>query len=60
VPIDGSEYVPGVRVLRLADADAYRDVGMIWNSDRPLSRSARDFIAAAAAVEQRRTKNPVS
>ncbi|OBJ10776.1 LysR family transcriptional regulator [Mycobacterium colombiense] len=51
VPIDGSEYAPGVRVLRLADADAYRDVGMIWNSDRPLSRSARDFIAAAAAVE---------
>lgn len=52
VPIDGSEYAPGVRVLRLADADAYRDVGMIWNSDRPLSRSARDFIAAAAAVQQ--------
>jgi DNA-binding transcriptional LysR family regulator len=51
VPIDGSEYAPGVRVLRLADADAYRDVGMIWNSSRPLSRSARDFIAAAAAVE---------
>lgn len=55
VPIDGSEYAPGVRVLRLADADAYRDVGMVWNSDRPLSRSARDFIAAAAAVEHHPT-----
>ncbi|OBJ09313.1 LysR family transcriptional regulator [Mycobacterium sp. 1482292.6] len=60
VPIDGSEYAPGVRVLRLADADAYRDVGMIWNSDRPLSRSARDFIAAAAAVEHHSPKDPIS
>jgi DNA-binding transcriptional LysR family regulator len=51
MPIDGSDDAPGVRVLRLTDADAYRDVGMIWNSGRPLSRSGRDFIAAAAAVE---------
>ncbi len=49
-PIDGSEHVPGVSVLRLADADAYRDVGMIWDSARPLSRAARDFIAAAATA----------
>ena len=51
VPLDGSDHAPEVRVLRLADADAHRDVGMIWNSSRPLSRSARDFIATAAAVE---------
>ncbi|GAB4966218.1 LysR family transcriptional regulator [Mycobacterium avium subsp. hominissuis] len=50
VPIDGSSYPSGVSVKPLADADAYRDVGMIWDSGRPLSRSARDFIAAAAAV----------
>lgn len=50
VPIDGSDHAPGVSVLRLADADAYRDVGMIWNSGRPLSRPARDFIASAAAT----------
>jgi len=50
MPIDGSDYPLGVGVLRLADADAYRDVGMIWNSGRPLSRPARDFIASAAAV----------
>lgn len=49
VPIDGSEAAPGVGVLRLTDADAYRDVGMIWNSSRPLSRPARDFIASAQA-----------
>src|SRR5438270_7867662 len=53
MPIDGSDYGQGVTVLRLADADAYRDVGMIWNSARPLSRPARDFIAAAAAVHHR-------
>lgn len=46
-PIDGGEHAPGVRVLPLADADAYRDIGMIWDSARPLSRSARDFIASA-------------
>jgi LysR family transcriptional regulator, transcription activator of glutamate synthase operon len=50
MPIDGSEYTPGVVILRLTDADAYRDVGMIWNSGRPLSRAARDFIASAANV----------
>ncbi|AAS04759.1 LysR family transcriptional regulator [Mycobacterium avium subsp. paratuberculosis] len=50
VPIDGSSYPSGVSVKPLADADAYRDVGMIWDSGRPLPRSARDFIAAAAAV----------
>ncbi|WP_077078224.1 LysR family transcriptional regulator [Mycobacterium numidiamassiliense] len=50
MPIDGSEYTSGVVILRLADADAYRDVGMIWNSARPLSRAARDFIASAANV----------
>jgi LysR family transcriptional activator of glutamate synthase operon len=50
VPIDGNRDTPGVGVLRLADADAYRDVGMIWNSARPLSRPARDFIASAATV----------
>jgi DNA-binding transcriptional LysR family regulator len=49
-PIDGSEYAPGVSVLRLADADAYRDIGMIWDSARPLSRAARDFIASAATA----------
>jgi LysR family transcriptional regulator, transcription activator of glutamate synthase operon len=51
VPVDGSEYAPGMRMLQLADADAYRDVGMIWNSGRPLSRPARDFIAAAATIQ---------
>ncbi len=51
VPIDGSEDTPGVSILRLADSDAYRDVGMIWNSARPLSRPARDFIASAATVQ---------
>jgi DNA-binding transcriptional LysR family regulator len=51
MPIDGSEY--GVTTLRLTDADAYRDVGMIWNSARPLSRAARDFIASAANVDYR-------
>jgi LysR family transcriptional regulator, transcription activator of glutamate synthase operon len=52
MPIDGSEHAPGACVLPLADADAYRDVGLIWNSGRPLSRPARDFITAAAAVRQ--------
>jgi DNA-binding transcriptional LysR family regulator len=52
MPLDGSEHAPGLSVLPLADADAYRDVGLIWNSGRPLSRPARDFIAAAAAVGQ--------
>jgi LysR family transcriptional regulator, transcription activator of glutamate synthase operon len=51
MPIDGSDYAPGVSVLPLADADAYRDVGMIWNSGRPLSGTARDFIASAAALQ---------
>jgi LysR family transcriptional regulator, transcription activator of glutamate synthase operon len=50
MPIDGSEYTPGVVILRLTDVDAYRDVGMIWNSGRPLSRAARDFIASAANI----------
>jgi LysR family transcriptional activator of glutamate synthase operon len=50
MPIDGSEYTPGVVILRLTDADAYRDVGMIWSSGRPLSRAARDFIASAANI----------
>jgi DNA-binding transcriptional LysR family regulator len=49
-PIDDSEHAPGVSVLRLADADAYRDIGMIWDSARPLSRAARDFITSAATV----------
>ena len=49
-PIDGSEHAPGVSVLPLADADAYRDIGMIWDSARPLSRAARDFIASAATA----------
>jgi LysR family transcriptional activator of glutamate synthase operon len=49
-PIDGSEHAPGVSVLRLADADAYRDIGLIWDSGRPLSRAARDFIASAATT----------
>lgn len=47
-PIDGSEHAPGVSVLHLADADAYRDIGMVWDSGRPLSRAARDFVASAA------------
>jgi LysR family transcriptional regulator, transcription activator of glutamate synthase operon len=51
VPIDGSEDAPEVSILRLADADAYRDVGMIWNSARPLSRPARNFIASAATIQ---------
>ena len=51
MPIDGSEY--GVAILRLTDADAYRDVGMIWNSTRPLSRAVRDFIASAANIDYR-------
>jgi DNA-binding transcriptional LysR family regulator len=50
MPIDDSDHAPGVSVLPLADADAYRDVGMVWNSGRPLSRPARDFIASAAAL----------
>jgi LysR family transcriptional regulator, transcription activator of glutamate synthase operon len=50
MPIDGSDQAPGVSVLPLADADAYRDVGLIWNSGRPLSRPARDFIASAPAI----------
>jgi LysR family transcriptional regulator, transcription activator of glutamate synthase operon len=49
-PIDGSEHPPGASVLPLADADAYRDVGMIWDSARPLSRAARDFVASAATA----------
>jgi LysR family transcriptional activator of glutamate synthase operon len=49
-PIDGSESAAGVGVLHLADADAYRDVGMIWDSARPLSRAARDFVASTAPV----------
>jgi DNA-binding transcriptional LysR family regulator len=49
-PIDGSESAAGVGILHLADADAYRDVGMIWDSVRPLSRAARDFVAATAPV----------
>lgn len=49
MPLDGSEHAPDRRVLPLADADAYRDVGLIWNSARPLSRPARDFVATAAA-----------
>ncbi|BBY25235.1 LysR family transcriptional regulator [Mycobacterium stomatepiae] len=47
-PIDGSEHAPGVSVLHLADADAYRDIGLVWDSGRPLSRAARDFVASAA------------
>lgn len=49
VPIDGGDHAPGVSVLPLADTDAYRDVGLIWNSGRPLSRPARDFVASASA-----------
>jgi LysR family transcriptional regulator, transcription activator of glutamate synthase operon len=52
VPIDGGQSARGVVVLPLADTDAYRDVGMIWNSARPLSRPARNFIASAAAIQQ--------
>lgn len=48
VPLDDSE-APGVVVLPLAEADAYRDVGIIWNAGHPLSRSARSLIASAAA-----------
>jgi DNA-binding transcriptional LysR family regulator len=51
VPFDGGQY-PGVVTLPLADADAYRDVGLIWNSARPLSRPARDFIASAATAQR--------
>ena len=52
MPIDGGQYGPEVVMLLLADADAYRDVGMIWNSARPLSRPARDFIASAATLQR--------
>ncbi|BBX42533.1 putative transcriptional regulator [Mycobacterium simiae] len=52
-PIDGSEYAPGVSVVRLADSDAYRDIGLIWDSSRPLSRAARDFVASAMSVRDR-------
>jgi LysR family transcriptional regulator, transcription activator of glutamate synthase operon len=55
LPIDGGEYAPGVSVLRLADADAYRVVGMIWNSGRTLSRPARDFIASGVAIQKQGT-----
>jgi len=51
MPIDGSDYAPGVIILPLADSDAYRDVGLIWNSTRPLSRPARQFIESAAASQ---------
>jgi LysR family transcriptional regulator, transcription activator of glutamate synthase operon len=51
MPIDGSDYAPGVIILPLADSDAYRDVGLIWNSARPLSRPARQFIESAAASQ---------
>lgn len=47
MPIDGSLHLPEMVTLPLADADAYRDIGTIWNSSRALSRSARDFVAAA-------------
>jgi LysR family transcriptional activator of glutamate synthase operon len=53
MPIDDAESAPGVTLLRLADADAYRDVGMIWNAGRPLSRPAQDFIASATTIEYR-------
>ena len=56
IPIDGSDHVPGSSALPLADADAYRDVGMIWNSARPLSRPARDFIASAVAMHHHGSK----
>ncbi len=39
MPIDGSDHAPRSSVPPLADADTYRDVGMIWNSARPLSRA---------------------
>lgn len=51
MPIDGTEY--GVAILRLSDADAYRDVGLIWNSARPLSHAVGDFIASAANIDYR-------
>jgi DNA-binding transcriptional LysR family regulator len=50
MPIDGSDHPHGVSLLPFADADAYRDIGMIWNSGRPLSRPTRDFIASAASI----------
>jgi DNA-binding transcriptional LysR family regulator len=53
MPLDGTEYSPGAVTLRLTDVDAYRDVGMIWNSARPLSVTVRDFIACAASVDYR-------
>ncbi|MDT5147863.1 MAG: hypothetical protein QOC58_2508 [Mycobacterium sp.] len=50
MPMDSGDDAHGDTVLRLADADAYRDVGLVWNSGRPLSRPARDFIATAATI----------
>ena len=50
-PIDGSEYSSAVLILRLTDADAYRDIGMIWNAGRPLPRAVRDFIGSAVNID---------
>lgn len=50
MPIDDGQCAPGVVLLPLAGPDAYRDVGLIWNSGRPLSRPARDFIASSVTV----------
>ncbi|MUM19007.1 LysR family transcriptional regulator [Mycobacterium sp. CBMA271] len=49
LPVDGSTYPPELRMLRLVDADAHRDVGIIWSSGQSLSRPVRDFISHAVA-----------
>lgn len=47
VPIDDGECAPGITLLPLAEADAYRDVGLIWSATRSLARPAIEFIRAA-------------
>lgn len=49
LPVDGSTYPPDLMMLRLVDANAHRDVGIIWSSAQPLSRPVRDFISHAVA-----------
>lgn len=49
LPVDATTYPPDLRMLRLVDADAHRDVGIIWSSGQPLSRPVRDFISHAIA-----------
>lgn len=49
LPVDATTYPPDLRMLRLIDADAHRDVGIVWSSGQPLSRPVRNFISHAVA-----------